>query len=213
MAAMSSEPAADAIAERRRWLAPREQADPAVPLRIDWIEARRLGDGAPGRLGLTFLPGKHGASDRYPGVTYGRNLDADLAALRLSGVRHLLLLVEDDELARWGDPAIVGRAESHGVTVRRRPIPEGGVPGSPAEMKLLLSELRTERMRGDVAVACMGGVGRTGIVAACALVAGGMEPDAAIALVRDVRHPDAVETETQVAFVRRFAREMARPGP
>lgn len=212
MAAMSSEPAVDAIAERRRWLAPRDQADPAVPLRIDWIEADRLGDGAPGRLGLTFLPGKHGASDRYPGVTYGRDLAADLAELR-KVVRYLLLLVDDEELARWGDPRIVAAAAEQGITIRRHPLPEGGVPASAAEMDQLLSELRTERMRGDVAVACMGGVGRTGTVAACALVAGGMEPDAAIALVRDVRHPDAVETEAQAAFVRRFARQIARPRP
>lgn len=207
MATADSDPAADAVARRRRWSAPREQADPAVPMRIDWIDAGRLGDASPGRLGLTFLPGKHGPSDRYPGVTYGRDLAADLAELRRLGVHHLLLLVEDEELARWGDPEIVEAAAREGIVVRRRPIPEGGIPGSAGTMDLLLSELRTERLQGDVAVACMGGVGRTGTVAACALVAAGMSPDEAIALVREVRHPDAVETDAQVAFVRRFARE------
>lgn len=202
---------AAAVAERRRWLAPREQADPGVPLRIDWIEASHLDDGSPGRLGLTCLPGKHGPSDRYPGVTYGRELSADLAELRRLGVRFLLLLVEDEELVRWGDPDIVAAAAQQGVTIRRHPIPEGGIPASLAAMHRLLSELWTERRSADVAVACMGGVGRAGIVAACALVAAGMEPDDAIALVREVRHPDAVETDAQVAFVRRFAREGGRP--
>jgi protein-tyrosine phosphatase len=53
----------------------------------------------------------------------------------------------------------------------------------------------------------MGGVGRTGMVAACALVRAGLDADAAISLVRKVRHPTAVETAGQEAFVRRYAAE------
>ena len=53
----------------------------------------------------------------------------------------------------------------------------------------------------------MGGVGRTGTVAACALVAAGWEADAAIARVREVRHPMAVETEAQERFVQTYWRE------
>jgi protein-tyrosine phosphatase len=53
----------------------------------------------------------------------------------------------------------------------------------------------------------MGGVGRTGTVAACALVEGGMTADDAIATVRAVRHPTAVETVEQERFVRSFRLE------
>jgi protein-tyrosine phosphatase len=70
----------------------------------------------------------------------------------------------------------------------------------------LLARLRDARTRGDVAVACMGGVGRTGPVAACALVEAGIRPKDAIAHVRLVRHPGAVETETQRDFVNSYAR-------
>jgi protein-tyrosine phosphatase len=51
----------------------------------------------------------------------------------------------------------------------------------------------------------MGGVGRSGTVAACALLTAGITPDAAIAMVRAVRHPTAVETAEQERFVRSFA--------
>ena len=34
-----------------------------------------------GRLGMTVLPGKHGASTRYPGRVYRRDLERDLAGL------------------------------------------------------------------------------------------------------------------------------------
>jgi protein-tyrosine phosphatase len=177
--------------------------DPELP--IDWLEPAHLGDGLPGRLGLTVLPGKHGASFRYPGRVYERDLDDDFALLRTSGVRRLILLVDDAELRQWSDPQIVERGVASGVEVIRHPIPDGHAPSSASEMGTILDEIREGRASANVAVACMGGVGRTGTVAACALVEGGMDAAEAIATVRAVRHPSAVETVEQEAFVRAFA--------
>lgn len=179
--------------------------EPELP--IDWLEPGLLGDGLPGRLGLTILPGKQGTSFRYPGRVYQRDLDRDFALLRADGVRRLILLVEDAELRHWSDPRIVERGGAAGVEVIRHPIPDGQAPGSMAEMIRILQEIREARATADVAVACMGGVGRTGTVAACALVEGGMAADDAIATVRAVRHPTAVETAEQERFVRLFRAE------
>jgi protein-tyrosine phosphatase len=155
---------------------------------------------------MTVLPGKHGASIRYPGRVYRQDVERDLRTLRANDVRRLLLLVDDAELQRWGDPDLVERALRAGVDVRRHPMPDGGTPDSPSEMDAILAEIRSGRERGNVAVACMGGVGRTGMVAACALVELGVDAEDAIARVRAVRHPEAVETEAQRAFVAAFAR-------
>jgi protein-tyrosine phosphatase len=174
-------------------------------LRIDWLGADELGDGRRGRLGLTFLPGKRGPSDRYPGQVFRRELDDDLAGLRRIGVRRLILLVEDSELLRWSDPAIVERGRQHGIDVRRHPIADGAAPASAAEMSEILDEIDDARENADVAIACMGGVGRSGLVAACALVRAGMDASTAIARVRAVRHPTAVETPEQERFVAAFA--------
>lgn len=179
--------------------------EPELP--IDWLEPGLLGDGLPGRLGLTILPGKQGISFRYPGRVYRRDLDRDFALLRTDGVRRLILLVEDAELQHWSDPGIVERGAAGGVEVLRHPIPDGQAPGSTAEMTRILREIREVRATANVAVACMGGVGRTGTVAACALVEGGMTADDAIATVRAVRHPTAVETAEQERFVRSFRAE------
>jgi protein-tyrosine phosphatase len=176
--------------------------DPDLP--IDWLEPAQLGDQLPGRLGLTILPGKRGVSFRYPGRVYRRDLDGDFVLLRALGVERLILLVQDAELHRWSDPAIVERGKGAGVTVFRHPIPDGRAPASHDEMRMILDEIREGRRTGNVAVACMGGVGRTGTVAACALVDGGMAPADAIALVRAVRHPTAVETVEQERFVGSF---------
>ena len=59
-------------------------------------------------------------------------------------------------------------------------------------------------------VTCMGGLGRSGTVAACALVKAGAPPDAAIAAVRSARGPRALETVGQEDFVTTFAAEEAR---
>jgi protein-tyrosine phosphatase len=181
-----------------------EPLDP--PLRVDWIDDEHLDDGHSGRLGLTFLPGKHGPSVRYPGLVYRRELDRDVASLVEAGVGYLALLVEDHELAQWGDPAIVNRAADRGLTVGRWPMPDGSTPRDVAEMDAILAAIASARECTNVAVACMGGVGRTGTVVACALVAAGWDPVAAIAEVRRVRHPTAVETAEQEAFVTAFAR-------
>jgi len=176
--------------------------DPAPP--VDWLPASEFGDGRPGKIGMTVLPGKRGASARYPGRVYDADLDVDLRALRDRGIVRLILLVVDGELARWSDPDIVRRAADHGIAVHRHPMPDGHPPASAAAMDAILADVVEGRSTADVAVACMGGVGRTGTVAACALLAAGWEPEAAIERVRRARHPEAVETPEQEAFVRSY---------
>lgn len=174
-------------------------------MRIDWIGSEVLVPTAPGRLGLTFLPGKRGASFRYPGHTYRRDTGDDLAALRSMGVVRLILLVEDRELEAWGDPAIVELGTRAGVDVLRHPMADGSPPASVEAMDRILDQIDEARNAGDVVVACMGGVGRTGTVAACALVRAGSSADQAIDAIRRIRHPTAVETAAQERFVSRYA--------
>jgi protein-tyrosine phosphatase len=178
-------------------------------MRIDWIAPDALQPAAPGRLGLTFLPGKRGASFRYPGHTYRRDTAEDLAALRSLGVVRLILLVEDRELEAWGDPAIVELGSRAGVEVLRHPMADGSPPASVEAMDRILDQVDEARASGDVVVACMGGVGRSGTVAACALVRAGSSARQAIDAVRGLRHPTAVETDAQERFVSRYATSRA----
>ena len=156
---------------------------------------------------MTVVPGKRGASLRYPGRVYRSDLDEDLRTLRAARIARLVLLVEDDELARWSDPRMVERGAAHGVEVIRHPVPDGGAPPSLTAMDDVLDAIAEARERGDVAIACMGGVGRTGTVAACALVRAGWETEAAIGRIRALRHPTAVETTAQEQFVRSYWRQ------
>ena len=55
---------------------------------------------------------------------------------------------------------------------------------------------------GRVLVHCVGGLGRSGTIAACLLRSRGVSAEEAIAMVRAARSPRAIETHAQEAFVR-----------
>jgi protein-tyrosine phosphatase len=148
---------------------------------------------------------------RYPGHVYRRDTADDLGTMRRAGVVLLVLLVEDAELRRWGDPRIADLAEAAGLELARFPIRDGHAASSDALMDEIQLRVDEARARGDVAVACMGGVGRAGMVAACALVRAGLSAEEAIARVRAIRHPTAVETVEQERFVLEYARRDPPP--
>jgi len=171
------------------------------PIRVDFVpkEALRL----PGKLGLTIAPGKAGT-----GLTGGwdRQLDEDLARLRdVFRASVLVTLLEKLELERVGIPDLLERAARSGFETFWYPIPDFWVPDSierTAELvRAILDRLATRRV---VVIHCLGGLGRSGTIAACCLAARGAGPEEAIAIVREAR-PGAVQNEAQEAFVRRFA--------
>jgi protein-tyrosine phosphatase/aminoglycoside phosphotransferase (APT) family kinase protein len=164
-----------------------------LALGVDWIEPDLS---RTGRLGITPCPGRR---DR------GRDLSTDLAQLRSKGATRLLCLMTDSELHWAGVPDLGPRAEATGLTYRRLPVPEQGTPLA-ADAIELVQWCREAMEQGEaVVLTSMGGLGRSGTIAACLLVATGMSPDAAIAAVRTARGPRALETIAQENFVRTFA--------
>jgi nicotinamidase-related amidase len=162
-------------------------------LRVDWIETELL---SPGGLGITVCPGRR---DR------GRDLGADVGRLRAEGADRVLCLLTDAELV-WAGVADLGtRLEAAGIDYRRLPVPDQGTPDV-EDARALADWCRTATARGErVVVTCMGGLGRSGTIAACTLVRAGAPPDAAIAAVRAARGSRALETVGQEDFVTTFA--------
>ena len=104
-----------------------------------------------------------------------------------------------------GALALVQAAVARGMTVARLPIPDGAVP-EPAAARALVDRLVAHAANGGRAVVhCRGGLGRAGTIAACCLVALGVEPVAAMRQVREVR-PGAIENPGQERFVARYGR-------
>jgi protein-tyrosine phosphatase len=171
------------------------------PIRGDWISQE-----LPGKIGLTFAPGKH-AYARYEGGQWERDLDADLDRLiHTYGMRVQVCLLEDHELAALRIPTLVHAASAHGIEVLRLPIPDGSVPPQLALVTGLLDDILAAARAGkNVVIHCQGGLGRAGTIGGCLLVRLGKSSEDALAILRDARDPMCPETEEQREFIRRFS--------
>jgi len=91
-----------------------------------------------------------------------------------------------------------------GIDMLRLPIPDGGVPANGEEARELVRAIRIRLEAGDnVVIACRGGLGRTGMIAACTLIGAGLPAGESIDAVHAARH-GTIETDAQEAFVVSF---------
>ncbi len=133
----------------------------------------------------------------------GSSLEEDLRALQMWGAAGVLSLIEDHEFAAHGVQSLPDRVAALGMRWWHLPIRDRDTPDAQFETKWaeVGGELRELFTQGaSIAVHCMGGLGRTGTIAARILVELGAEPGAAVARVREVR-PGSIETPAQEAFV------------
>lgn len=179
------------------------------PIEVDFLSDDDTG--TRGRLGMTFAPGMRAPS---LGGNWERDLAADLAALEEEhGIGVLVSLMEEHEYSGYGIPELYERDAFGGIEVRRFAIEDMGVPkeaesrGFEAMVREVIDNLQRGR---NVAVHCRGGLGRTGTVAACVLVAlGRHSADEAISAVRAARK-GTVQTEGQEDFVRHFEESLEK---
>lgn len=146
-----------------------------------------------GQLGLTILPGRR---DR------NRDLDRDIGQIRAQGVRAVLVLLSEDEYVRYGVGDLRDQYRRSGLEVLSLPILDQSVPGTQA-LSGVLDWVEGHISRGDnVLVHCVGGLGRSGLLAAAWLMEScGFTAEDAIAEVRRVRGPRAVESKAQEDFL------------
>jgi ADP-ribosylglycohydrolase len=170
------------------------------PLRVDSLAI----EGLTGVIGLTFCPGK-----KQRGALSGdwdRDLVVDLEAIKSSGAEALVTLMETDELTAVRVPVteLGEKAASLGLEWHHLPIRDVDAPDERFEDLWTYSGLRLRNLlvQGKkVVVHCLGGLGRTGTIAARLLVEFGANPDAAIRTVRAAR-TGAIETRKQEDYVK-----------
>ena len=188
------------------------------PIRVDWLPVQGVGDDAqgahadgrePGRLGLTFAPGKQGAGIGTHGY-WKRSLVLDMDRLRDEyKVDVLIPLLTPDEYKTLSIEAYAEEAAKRGILVLRYPIPDVTAPTSVEGVRCVVDFILSCVGLGmNVVVHCRGGHGRAGTIGACALVtAKGIGAKAAIELVREARDKRCVETWGQEEFVYSYAGE------
>jgi protein-tyrosine phosphatase len=140
-----------------------------------------------GRIGLCPLPGASG------------NLDTDVEAVAAWKAEIVVSLTERAEMEAAGAGDLGTRLQAAGVLWRHLPIADYGVPqGETAAQWLDLGPRLHACLdgKGAILLHCLGGRGRSGMVALRLTVERGEDPDAGLMRLRAVR-TGAVETDAQ----------------
>jgi protein-tyrosine phosphatase len=173
------------------------------PIQVDFLRDDEAG--TPGRLGMTFAPGMWAGS---VGGRWERDLATDMRALEEEHETDVLVsLMEGHEYRGYRIPELLERDSFGGIEVLRFAIEDMGVPREAESegFEAFVGDVVQRMKQGqNVVIHCRGGVGRTGTLAACVLVAlGRHSADEAIAAVREARK-GTVQTREQEDFVRLF---------
>jgi len=161
-------------------------------LRVNWLDNELI---PKGNIGLTILPGRK---------DYSRSVDEDLKQLKKYGVNTIIPLITDDEYGHYGVSDLLEKYKEYGFTVHCLPIMDQLV-SSEKEMEDMVNYL-DKALKNDekVLLHCVGGLGRSGLVAASYLKYKGLNSDEAIKAVRKVRGPRTVESKIQEEFVKKI---------
>lgn len=142
-----------------------------------------------GRLALCRLPGRAG------------DLAGDVEAIAGWGPALVLSLTEREEAAAYGASALGDHLTSLGIRHIWFPIRDFGAPeAGDTHWPMLATELHGVLDRGEgLLLHCLGGKGRSGMIAMRLLVERGLAPVDALAQVRAAR-AGAIETAEQEAW-------------
>lgn len=140
-------------------------------------------------------------------------LEQLMSALRADGIDSVVSLLEHAESKKLGLAEEQSACHAAEMQFRQFPIPDFGVP-LPEELHRLITQLADDLKAGHrIVVHCRGGIGRTGLVCSCILVASGMDADSAMNLVKLKRGRCVPETEAQTNIIRQFAATHPKNAP
>ncbi|HMV41931.1 MAG TPA: isochorismatase family protein [Leptospiraceae bacterium] len=164
-------------------------------LRIDFIE--NPSNQNEGKMGLTILPGRN---DR------ARSIAEDLRVIGENNITAVISLITEPEYEEYGVASLKEAYKNAGLTTCYFPIIDQGVPDFITLDKNLkwMHEILSKKQ--NVLIHCVGGLGRSGTVAACYLIRYyGLSAKDAIAHVRKYRSERAIESIEQEKFIEEFA--------
>lgn len=135
-------------------------------------------------------------------------LEDEASGWRRAGLDVLISLLEPDEATQLQLADEQDAAESKGIAFISFPIPDRGVPASVSATLSLLRRIFSFLDEGkNVAVHCRQGVGRSGLIAAGALISSGIGADEAIRVVGAARGVAVPETPEQLEWLHRLPSE------
>jgi protein-tyrosine phosphatase len=163
-----------------------------ISLRVDFISPEVLKNNF---LGITILPGRK---------DYSRNLDEDIKELKKQNIDVIIPLITEDELEKYGVPDLIKKYHDAGFEIKRLAINDQKTPAKQEVNEIInyIAQKFIENKR--VLIHCVGGLGRSGLIAACYLKSIGLNSEDAINSIRETRTVRAIETIEQENFVREY---------
>ncbi|MBL4628979.1 MAG: hypothetical protein JKY00_13290 [Roseicyclus sp.] len=161
-----------------------------------------------GNLAMTGFPGLETGLDGSAMFTPDHCRET-LTGLYCHGARHLVVLVERDELADVGFGLLDSTAAEVGINLSYHPVVDYSVPSEALARRWRQDRATRDALLqqgGTLAFSCRHGAGRSGLMAAWSLIEAGLAADDAITLVRQ-HFPEAVENVEQEDWLR------AQPAP
>jgi hypothetical protein len=132
-------------------------------------------------------------------------LDDEIAGWREEGIDIVVSLLEPEEVSELGLRGEADLCRGQGIEFISFPIPDRGVPAALRETMALAQAVATKISEGRaIAVHCRAGIGRSSLIAACALVCWGLDWEAAFDMIGKARGVTVPDTEGQRDWVRAF---------
>jgi protein-tyrosine phosphatase len=162
---------------------------------IYWIEGPW-----PGRLAI--MPRPRG----------GDWLEDEIASWKRAGIAVVVSLLEDDEAGEMNLASESTLSAAKGIEFISYPIVDRGVPESRTGTLALAGRLKEHLASGrNVAIHCRQGIGRAALIAACVLIASGVEGETSIRRLIEARGCAVPETAEQRQWILNFAKLVVAP--
>jgi len=182
------------------------------PIRVDFAVVKNSSINT--QIGMTFCPGK---KQNYA-ITgqWNRDLSADLYRLKHTFfTKRLVCCVEDHEIEELQVTKLEKICKQLDIQLIKFPIVDTQTPmaDSLTAFFSLHGEafLKSNNELGNTVIFCKGGLGRTGLVAACLLGLTGLNANESMKRIRRAR-PGTIENLAQEVFVESFIANMNQTG-
>jgi protein-tyrosine phosphatase len=157
--------------------------------RLHWIELP-----AAGRIAIMARP----RADDW--------LKAEIAEWKASDLEMVVSLLEQEEVSELGLQREADLCRESGIEFVSFPIPDRGVPETRQALELANSIAKGIADGRSIAVHCRAGIGRSSVIAACALICSGIEASDALAMIKDARGLNVPDTDEQRDWIMAFGK-------
>jgi protein-tyrosine phosphatase len=129
----------------------------------------------------------------------------EIAGWKAEGVDVVVSLLDRHEVDELGLHELPAALQSAVIEFVSFPIPDRGVPTSMQETERLVRRISDALAAGKAtAIHCRAGIGRSALIAACVLVRGGYDVDAAFTAIAEARGIEVPDTQAQRDWVAAF---------